>query len=271
MMSKTSTINANEITIIQKKNLYLMLTVVIITGLIMIAGYITEYSHVEGIMSIPAAVSWMASNMWFSSSTLANLGSVLRLLWETVLISIVSTTTAAVFAVVFALFGSKLTYINKPLMYAAKIVASISRNVPVVAWALILVISFGTNSMTGFLALFFGSFGFLVRAFLETIDEGSADSVEALRAAGATYWHTIFKAVLPESMPQMFSWILFMIETNIRSATLVGLLTGTGIGYLFDLYYKQLNYEMVSLITLAIVIAVLVIEALSNIIRREIL
>ena len=62
-----------------------------------------------------------------------------------------------------------------------------------------------------------------------------------------------------------------MIETNIRSATLVGLLTGTGIGYLFDLYYKQLNYEMVSLITLSIVIAVLVIEAISNIIRREIL
>jgi phosphonate transport system permease protein len=271
MMSKTSTINANEITIIQKKNLYLLLTVVVIVGLIMIAGYITEYSHVEGIMSIPAAMSWMASNMWFSSSTLSNLGSVLRLLWETVLISIVSTTTAAVFAVVFALFGSKLTYINKPLMYAAKIIASISRNIPVVAWALILVISFGTNSMTGFLALFFGSFGFLVRAFLETIDEGSADSVEALKAAGATYWHTIFKAVLPDSMPQMFSWILFMIETNIRSATLVGLLTGTGIGYLFDLYYKQLNYEMVSLITIAIVLAVLVIEAISNIIRREIL
>ncbi|WP_371814594.1 PhnE/PtxC family ABC transporter permease [Jeotgalicoccus sp. WY2] len=149
--------------------------------------------------------------------------------------------------------------------------ASISRNIPVVAWALILVISFGTNSMTGFLALFFGSFGFLVRAFLETIDEGSEDSVEALKATGATYWHTIFKAVLPDSMPQMFSWILFMIETNIRSATLVGLLTGTGIGYLFDLYYKQLNYEMVSLITLAIVLAVLVIEAISNIIRREIL
>ena len=62
-----------------------------------------------------------------------------------------------------------------------------------------------------------------------------------------------------------------MIETNIRSATLVGLLTGTGIGYLFDLYYKQLNYEMVSLITLSIVITVLVIEAISNIIRREIL
>lgn len=270
-MSKTGTINANEITIIQKKNLYLLLTVVIIVGLIMLAGYITEYSHVEGIMSIPAAISWMARNMWFSQSTLSNLGSVLRLLWETILISIVSTTTAAVFAVVFALLGSKLTYINKPLMYAAKIVASISRNIPVVAWALILVISFGTNSMTGFLALFFGSFGFLVRAFLETIDEGSEDSVEALKATGATYWHTIFKAVLPDSMPQMFSWILFMIETNIRSATLVGLLTGTGIGYLFDLYYKQLNYEMVSLITLAIVLAVLVIEAISNIIRREIL
>ena len=270
-MSKTSTLKASDINIIQKKNLMLLLTVVIIVALTMLASYITDYNHIDGLTSIPAAISWMASNMIFSQSTLANLSNVLRLLWETILISIVTTTTASVFAILFALLGSSLTYINKPFMYLAKIIASMSRNIPVVAWALILVISFGTNSMTGFLALFFGSFGFLVRAFIETIDEGSRDSVEALNATGATYWHTIFKAVLPGSMPQMFSWILFMIETNIRSATLVGLLTGTGIGYLFDLYYKQLNYEMVTLITLAIVVAVLIIEAFSNLIRREIL
>src|SRR5699024_3898163 len=113
-MSKTNTIQANEINIIQKKNLYLLLTVVVIVGLIMLASYITEYNHIEGVLSIPAAASWMASNMWFSASTLANLGSVARLLWETILISIVSTTTAAVFAVVFALMGSdrKSTRLN---------------------------------------------------------------------------------------------------------------------------------------------------------------
>ena len=62
-----------------------------------------------------------------------------------------------------------------------------------------------------------------------------------------------------------------MININIRNAALAGLLTDTIIGCLFDLDYKQLNYEMISLITLAAVVAVLIIEWMSNLIRREIL
>lgn len=271
MSSKSSTQHLSDVNIFRKKNIKLTVGALIIIGLVIGAGVITEYDHIDGLMSIPAALQWLISNMYFSAETLVRFPTVLNLLWETILISIVSTTTASVFALVFALLGSKLTQVNTFLMYTAKLVASISRNIPVVAWALILVLSFGTNSATGFLALFFATFGFLVRAYIETIDEASSDTVEALKATGATYPQMIFKAVLPGSMPQLFSWTLFMIETNIRSATLVGLLTGTGIGYLFDLYYKQLNYEMVSLITLSIVVAVLIIEAISNLIRREII
>lgn len=271
MSSKSSTQHLSKVNIIRRKHIRMTIGAVIIIALIAGAGVIAEYDHIDGLMSIPAAISWLISNMYFSAETMANFPTVMRLLWETILISIVSTTTASVCALVFALLGSKLTSVNTVLMYVAKFAASVSRNIPVVAWALILVVSFGTNSATGFLALFFATFGFLVRAYIETIDEASSDTVEALRATGATYPQMIFKAVLPGSMPQLFSWTLFMIETNIRSATLVGLLTGTGIGYLFDLYYKQLNYEMVSLITLSIVVAVLIIEAISNVIRREII
>lgn len=271
MSSKSSSQHLSDVNIIRRKHIRMTIGAVIIIALVAGAGVITEYDHLDGLMSIPAAMQWLISNMYFSSETLANFPTVMRLLWETILISIVSTTTASVCALVFALLGSKLTSVNTFLMYVAKFAASVSRNIPVVAWALILVVSFGTNSATGFLALFFATFGFLVRAYIETIDEASRDTVEALRATGATYPQMIFKAVLPGSMPQLFSWTLFMIETNIRSATLVGLLTGTGIGYLFDLYYKQLNYEMVSLITLSIVAAVLIIEAISNVIRREII
>lgn len=270
-MEKTNPQHVVDVNIIRKKHIRLSVIALIILALIILSGMVTEYDHIEGLVAIPAALEWLFANMLFSGSTLSRLPTVLNLLWQTVLISVVSTTTAAFFAVIFAITGSKLTAVNAPLMYISKLVASISRNVPVVAWALILVISFGTNAATGFLALFFTTFGFLVRAFIETIDEASSDTVEALKATGATYPQVIAKAVIPESMPQMFSWVLFMIETNIRSATLVGLLTGTGIGYLFDLYYKQLDYEMVSLITLSIVIAVLLIEWVSNWIRREIL
>jgi phosphonate transport system permease protein len=95
--------------------------------------------------------------------------------------------------------------------------------------------------------------------------------VEALQATGASYPAIIFQAVLPSSLPQMVSWLLFMIDTNIRDATLVGLLTGTGIGFSFDLYYKSFHFHEASLVVIMIVITIMGIEIVSNTIRRTIL
>lgn len=125
--------------------------------------------------------------------------------------------------------------------------------------------------MTGYFALFFGSFGFLTRAFIETIDEVSRSSVEALQTTGASYLTVISQSVIPSTIPQMISWVLFMIETNIRNATLVGLLTGSGIGFTFNLYYKNLSYDIASLVVITIIISILCIELISNYVRRVIL
>lgn len=185
--------------------------------------------------------------------------------------SIAATTSAAVVSIFLGIMGSKVTRINPFLSSLARLIASFTRNIPVVAWALILLISFGQNSMTGYLALFAGTVGFLTRAFIETIDEANESAVEALRATGAMYPHIINKAVLPQSMPQIISWVLFMVETNIRSATLVGILTGTGIGFVFDMYYKTMDYNTVALVTYSIIITVICIELISNYVRKVIL
>ncbi|PKC52631.1 putative membrane protein [Rhizophagus irregularis] len=168
-------------------------------------------------MSIPGTLIWMGANLIPNAEAMENFPKVLEKLWETIVLSVISTTTA------------------------------------------------------GYLALFFTTFGFLVRAFMETIDEASVDSVEALNATGATYFQMVFRGVIPDTLPQMMSWVFFMIDTNIRNATLVGLLTGTGIGYIFDLYYKRLDYPTVGLITVAIIVVVIAIELISNKVRRLIL
>lgn len=111
----------------------------------------------------------------------------------------------------------------------------------------------------------------LTRTFIETIDEVSASCVEALYATGATSLQTVFHGVIPSSLPEIISWILYMIETNIRSSTLIGILTATGIGYLFDLYYKRMDYSSASLVVISIVILVIAIEILSNKIRKVIM
>jgi phosphonate transport system permease protein len=243
----------------------------IIIAVTYLSAAITEFRLLDSIATIPEAIVWMFSNLLITAETLARMPDVLNKLIETIFMSIAATTFAAVVSIFLALLGSQTTKVNNFFSVIARFIASFSRNIPVVAWSLILLISFGQNSVTGFLALFVGTLGFLTRAFIESIDEASQSSVEALTATGATYFQIVNKAVIPQSLPQMISWILFMIETNIRSATLVGILTGTGIGAMFDLYYKNMDYNVVSLITITIVVAVILIELISTRIRKVIL
>lgn len=244
---------------------------VIIILLTYFSSWITQFEFMEGIMAVPNALYWMGANLLITAETFDNFPKIIEELMETILMSIAATTIAAVVSFFLSLQGSKLTRVNKILGALARAIASFSRNVPVVAWTLILLISFGQNSLTGFFALFIGTVGFLTRAFMEIIDEASQSSVEALTSTGATYFQIVSKGVLPQSLAQMISWVLFMIETNIRSATLVGILTGTGIGYMFDMYYKMLDYNTVALITMTIVLTVIFIEMTSNYVRKVIL
>ena len=250
-----------EANILRRKKWRMTGVMIVLIVLTYGSAAITKFNIIEGLYAIPSTLAWMINNLIPSTETIENIPKVLKRLWET---------TAAVFALLFAILGAQTTQFNRFFGFVARFIASIFRNVPVIAWALVLVISFGHNVITGYFALFFSTFGFLVRMFIETIDEASSDGVEALMATGATYFQMVWKGVLPDTMPQMLSWIFYMIETNIRSATLVGLLTGTGIGYLFDLYYKKLDYNMLGLITIMIIAVVFIIEFTSNKVRKVI-
>jgi phosphonate ABC transporter permease subunit PhnE len=243
----------------------------ILGAVTILAIIITEYNIAKGFSSLPKAVEWGLANFYPTQESLSKLPAILNKLIETLLVSIAATTTGAVVALLFAILGSNTTRVNVFFGSISRGIATIFRNIDVAAWAMILLFSFGQSSLTGYFALFFGSFGFLTRAFVETIDEVSGGSVEALQATGASYFSIIFQSVIPASLPQMISWILFMIETNIRSATLIGLLTGSGIGFTFNLYYKSLHYDVASLVVVVIIVSILFIESVSNYVRRAVL
>ncbi|OAT85465.1 PhnE/PtxC family ABC transporter permease [Desulfotomaculum copahuensis] len=247
--------------------LFFTLLTVLTTGSIVI----TRYDVLKGFTSIFRAFAWGAANFYPDAGAMTKLPDILLKLKETVLMSVASTTVAAIFAMFLALAGSSTTGLCSLSGIITRGVASIFRNIPLVAWAMVLMLAFSQSELTGYLALFFGSLGFLTRAFIETIDEVSNKPVEALQATGASYFQVVFQAVLPAGMPQLSSWLLFMVDTNIRDATLVGLLTGTGIGFSFDLYYKSMNFHAASLVVILIVITVIVVEMISNYVRRVIM
>lgn len=264
--------NAMTATLFLKKQKIVMTLIILALILLSIgASALTGFDGGDALKAIPRVVGWMFKNLIPDAKAVSRLPKMLDKLVDTLFMSIMSSVSASVLAFIFAIMGSVTTRPHRIVSTFARGIASINRNIPVVAWAMIFLLTFGQSSFTGFLALFFASFGFLSRAFMETIDEASVSSVEALRAAGANYPQLIFNAVIPSSMPQLVSWVLYLIEVNIRSATLVGLLTGSGIGFLFSLYYKSLQYKSAALLVLLIVAVVLLIEFISNTLRRKIL
>jgi len=254
-----------------QRNLRMSLFILLMVVLTVISGIATEFSLIKAVLAIPKSFIWMLNNFIPDEDALTRLPKIINRLFQTIWVSISATGIAAIFALGSAVLGSKTTRPTKWVSSVFRTIASVFRNMPLAVWAMVFLFSFGQNMFTGFLALFFVTYGFLVRVFIESIDEASSASVEALRATGATYFQIITQAVIPQTLPQIISWILFALETNIRSSTLVGILTGTGIGFLFNTFYKSLNYKAAGLVVIAIVAVVLVIDFVSDRIRKIIL
>jgi phosphonate transport system permease protein len=260
-----------KISVFTRRKKTFTIAFLVIAALFVFASVMTKYDVASGITAFPKAFTWIAANLVPDAKAVQRLPNILGKLFETALLSVAVTFIAAICAFFFSLPGSKTTRSNTAIARFVRIVAAFFRNVPDVVWAMLLLFSFGQNVLTGFFALFFTTFGMLTRTFIETIDEVSADCVEALHASGATYMQTVFQGIIPSSMSEIITWVLFMIETNIRSSTLIGILTATGIGYLFDLYYKRLDYGSASMVVISIVVLVIIIEVISNRIRKVIM
>jgi phosphonate transport system permease protein len=269
--AKEAPASPTQASVFVKRKRTFTLVFVCAAALFAISSVAADYSVIGGVASVPKAAVWMARNFIPDEKAWLRLPNILAKLNETALLSVAVTVCAAVCAFFFSLLGTRTTKGNPHVGRAVRIIAAFFRNVPDVVWAMLLLFSFGQNILTGFFALFFYSFGMLTRTFIETIDEVSASCVEALHATGATHMQTVFQGIVPSSLPDIVSWVLYMIETNIRSSTLIGVLTATGIGYLFDLYYKRLDYSSASLVVISIVALVIVIETISNQIRKVIM
>ena len=263
--------NAQIQAVFRRRKMTYTLLILVVLGIYFFSSTITKFHFTEGLLSFPKAFVWIGENLIPDELAIRRFPKILDKLIETVLLSVAVTVLAAIFAFFVSLFGSKATDFPRPVNQLVRMIAAFFRNVPDVVWAMLLMFSFGQNILTGFFALFFTTFGMLTRAFIETIEEASSDCIEALRASGANFAQTVFQGIIPSVIPGIVTWVLYMIETNIRSSTLIGILTATGIGYLFDMYYKRLDFSSASLVVLLIIATVIIIELISNQIRKVIL
>lgn len=189
----------------------------------------------------------------------------------TLALAMSATTVAAILAFFVSLFGSEQV---SPFPKAAKFVrgfATFLRNIPAVVWAFILFSSLGVGTGVGFVALCITSFAFMVRAFVETMEDVSQDCVESLQAVGASFPQRVSQAILPSGLSGFISWFLYCVEINIRASTIVGMVGGGGVGMTLFSYIKGFQYDIVLSIILLIAAMVIVVDQVTGKLRKEIL
>lgn len=196
---------------------------------------------------------------------------VLESVLVTLALALSSTTIAAILAFFVSLFGSEKV---SPFPRAAKFVrgfATFLRNIPALVWAFILFSSLGIGTGVGFVALCITSFAFLVRAFVETMEDVSQDCVESLLTVGASFPQRVSQAILPSCLSGFLSWFLYPVEVNIRASTIVGMVGGGGVGLTLFSYIKSFQYDVALSIILLIAVMVIAVDQITNKLRKELL
>lgn len=255
----------------KKKQLHTAVVIGSAIVLYVLSAMLTGFTAWNGLTGIPRGIYWLFRSFLPSKASLAVFPLILKTLMHTAIIAVTASTAAAIAAVGVAVAGSDITGHFFPLRMVLAALAALFRNIPLPAWSILLLLSFKQNAVTGFLALFFITAGHLTRAFTEIIDTHAEESYTALEAAGVPYLSIIIHGVLPNTVPLFMSWLLYAIETNVRDSALIGILTGTGIGFLFNLYFKSFRYAEAGLIICVLMGTVLCIDGVSNAIRRILL
>jgi phosphonate transport system permease protein len=207
----------------------------------------------------------------FVPPSAGRLGALFRAVMQTLYMALAATGLSAVLALFLSFLGTAAITRSRPVNSLVRSFASILRNIPPLVWAFILVAAFGIGTVVGVLSLIIATTGYLTRFFIEILDEAAEETLEPLLAAGAAMPSIVAQALLPGAMPGFIAWILYCVELNIRSSTILGMVGAGGIGLLLMGYIKQFNYTAASTAILAVAVIIIGVNLLTNYLRKLIM
>ncbi|MGO3759158.1 MAG: phosphonate ABC transporter, permease protein PhnE [Agrococcus casei] len=157
------------------------------------------------------------------------------------------------------------------LRTALRGVFAVIRAIPEVIIALILLTVTGLTPFTGALALGIAGIGTQGKWVYETIESVQEGASEAVRAAGGNTAEVTRWALWPAAAPTLMSFALYRFEINIRTSAVLGLVGAGGIGSMLSNYTNFRQWDTVGMLLIVVVIATMLMDAVSGAIRRRIM
>ena len=200
----------------------------------------------------------------------SNFKNLIYSMLETIEIAFLGTFIAIVLSIPVGLFSARNLAPNYGVFLIARTITIFFRAIPEFIIAMILVIAIGFGAMPGVLALGIHTMGFLAKFYAEDIEHVNKGPIEALKSSGASKRQIISFAIIPQIIPSFVANNLYILDRNIRMATMLGIVGAGGIGYELQSSFRMFEYQKVSAIIIIIFVAIFIIDHLSSLIRSKI-
>ena len=200
----------------------------------------------------------------------SNLNELVYAMFETIEIAFLGTFIAIVLSIPLGLFSARNLAPNYFVYLVCKTIVIFFRAIPEFIIAMILVIAIGFGAMPGVLALGLHTMGFLAKFYAEDIEHINKGPIDALKSSGATKSQIISFGVIPQILPSFVANNLYILDRNVRMATMLGIVGAGGIGYELQSSFRMFEYERVSAIIILIFVTIFIIDHLSAFIRSKI-
>ncbi|MEM9778691.1 MAG: phosphonate ABC transporter, permease protein PhnE [Pseudomonadota bacterium] len=214
------------------------------------------------------------SGMWedFWSNKMWRHGDVAWALFETILMAFLGTMGAGLLALPLAFLSARNFMSLVPVRFGIRRLFDFVRGVDGLIWTIILSRAFGPGPLTGTLAILITDTGTLGKLFSEALENVDDKQIEGVKSTGANALQRNRFGVLPQITPVFISQLLYYLESNTRSATIIGAIVGGGIGLLLtQAIITQKDWEEVTYYILLIVLMVMAMDTASGWLRQKLI
>jgi phosphonate transport system permease protein len=191
-------------------------------------------------------------------------------MWLTIQIALWGTVLAIIIAIPFGLACSRNLapfWLQQPM----RLLMNLLRAAPDLVIGTLFIVAVGLGPAAGVMAIAVNTGGVLAKLFSEAVEAIDPRPVEGVRATGASRLQEIVWGVIPQVAPLWTSYGLYRFESNARSATVLGYIGAGGIGQTLFEALGAFRYSQLAAIAIVIVIAVSLIDVLSQAMRRRLI
>jgi len=191
-------------------------------------------------------------------------------MWITIQIAIWGTALAIVTAIPFGILCSENVspwWVYQPMRRLMDSARAINEMV----FAMLFVVAVGLGPFAGVLALWVHTTGILAKLFSEAVEAIDPHPVEGVRATGATPLQEVIYGIIPQVLPLWISYSLYRFESNVRSATVLGIVGAGGIGQILWEYIRGFYYAETAAVMTIIIVCVIALDILSQRLRKMVI